>query len=407
MRPAFAIAACACLAAFAAHAAAPVAPLANQTVTLDGTPLGSAIANRSSVPTILYDAATATYHLWVEAADESGSGVVATDFDPLRISSFRHATSTDGVAFTSTGALSFSGNPFASTIFGSTFGEPPWIYPRASVWNGSYRLMMWTFNDFFSGTPYPGVFGDYDYNISFNDIGADPGQTSLVHRGPVGPVPGTIPGETAGAFGIVDGVMYYDNNSTLGRAAITDNGISAFPSGYDTGPWQVTGTNASVADPLTPLGLIACEFSGGTVYVHNSARVLDNGDGTLGWFFSLRNCDGTRHDAQVYYMESADGGQSWSAPVGIFAGAATIGGNSLASGYSVADVVLVRGTRVIYFNAQDSEGNLVVGAAPPAPVPTGPAVPMPIAPWLPATLAAAIAALGALALRRCSRPFAR
>ena len=63
-----------------------------------------------------------------------------------------------------------------------------------------------------------------------------------------------IYGQTAGHFGIVNGVMYYDNNSALGRAALTDNGTVVFPAAYGTGPWQVTATNAAVATPLASLG---------------------------------------------------------------------------------------------------------------------------------------------------------
>ena len=56
---------------------------------------------------------------------------------------------------------------------------------------------------------------------------------------------------------------------------------------------------------MPQLGYVACQFSGNT-YVHNDARVLDNGDGTLGWIFTLRNCDGSRKSQQIYYMQSAD-----------------------------------------------------------------------------------------------------
>lgn len=47
-------------AALPASAVPPVVPAANPIVTLDGVPLGSAIAFRSGYPTILYDAATRT-----------------------------------------------------------------------------------------------------------------------------------------------------------------------------------------------------------------------------------------------------------------------------------------------------------------------------------------------------------
>ena len=301
-----------CLLGASAWAGPPVVNGSNALLTLDGTPLGTAIAARSSYPTILYDSASATYHMWVAMVDETGGGATGPDFYPLRIAGYVHATSTNGTSFTKTGTLSLAGNPFAAQIFGSAYGEPPWFYPKASVWNGSYTLFMWTINGFFG----PPSLGDYNYNISVNGIGADPSLLVLTHEGPVGPIGNGIAGQTAGIYGVVNGVMYYDNNSLLGRAAITDNGPQPFPSAANTGPYRVTGSNTAVADPLTPLGFVACQFAGGNTYVHNDARVIDNGNGTLGWFFTLRNCDGSRKSQQIYYMESADGGLTWSAARG-------------------------------------------------------------------------------------------
>lgn len=392
------------LAPSAARATVPVGPLANQQITLDGTPLGSAIALRSSVPTVVYDASGATWHMWVQVADETGSGDAGPDFYSLRIASYRHATSSDGIAFTTVATLSFAGNPFAATIYGSAYGEPPWIYPKVSVWNGRYTLGLWTFNDFFSLTGYPGVFGDYNYNMSLNDIGVSPANASLTHLGPVGAVPGNgIYGQTAGIFGIVNGVMYYDNNSLLGRAALTDNGTAVFPAAYGTGPWQATGTSTAVATPLVSLGIPDCSQAGGA-YVHNSARVIDNGDGTLGFFFTLRNCiDGSRRDFQVYYMESADNGQTWGPATGIFSGAPTIGGFTLFTGITLADVAVVGGQRIVYFNAYDAAGNLIVGAMPPVARPRAAPQPVPAStPGSLALLALVLLASAAVANRRRS-----
>jgi hypothetical protein len=358
-----------CIAGGAA-AGPPIVPGTNALLTLDGIPLGSTIASRSSYPTILYDSAGATYHMWVAVVDETSPGATGPDFYPLRIAGYRHASSTNGTTFATTGTLSFAGSPFAAQIYGSAYGEPPWFYPKAALWNGRYTLFMWTINGFFG----PPSLGDYNYNISANDVGTNPAALALTHEGPVGTVPANgIAGQSAGIFGVVNGVMYYDNNSLLGRAAITDNGPQAFPVAASTGPWQVTGTNAAVADPLTPLGLVACQFSGGNTYVHNDARVIDNSDGTLGWIFTLRNCDGSRKSQQIYYMQSADNGLTWSNPVGIVTGPVTIGGVTPAGGFALSDVVVVNGQRVVYFNAADAQGVLHVGGAPPsaasAPVP--------------------------------------
>jgi len=352
-----------------ASASPPVVPSANALLTLDGVPLGTMVASRSSYPTILYDGAGATYHMWVAIADETPPGTTGTDFYPLRIAGYRHAVSANGTAFVTTGTLSFAGNPFAAQIYGSAYGEPPWFYPKASVWNGRYTLFMWTINGFFG----PPSLGDYNYNVSANDIGLNPSVLALTHEGPVGAVPANgIAGQSAGIFGVVNGVMYYDNNSLLGRAAIADNGPQTFPAAAGTGPWRVTGANTAVADPLTPLGLVACQFAGGNTYVHNDARVIDNGDGTLGWIFTLRNCDGSRKSQQIYYMQSADNGLTWSPPVGIVTGPVAIGGVAPAGGFSLSDVVMVNGQRVVYFNAADAQGVLHVGGAPPLPAAASP-----------------------------------
>jgi hypothetical protein len=383
--------------ASAAVATAPVLPATNKQITLDGVPLGTAIANRSSYPTVLYDGASATYHMWVGTTDETPPGTSGADFYALRIASFRHATSTDGIAFTTTGTLSFAGNPFATTIFGSAYGEPPWIYPKAALWNGRYTLFLWTINGFFG----PPSLGDYNYDISVNDVGLAPANLALGHYGPLGPVPGNgIAGQSAGAFGVVNGVIYYDNNSLLGRSTLTDNGAQPFPATANTGPWRATGSNSAVADPLTALGLIACQFVNGDTYLHNDARVIDNGDGTLGFFFTLRNCDGSRKSQQIYYMESANNGISWGTPVGIVSSTVTIGGQAPAGGFSLSDVVVVKGQRIVYFNYPVASGDLIVGALPPASIQTV-SVPVPIdARWMLATLVAGLAGLAALALRR-------
>ena len=381
-----------------AWAGPPIVPSTNALTTLDGVPLGTAVAARSSYPTILYDAPSATYHMWVAVVDETPPGTSGPDFYPLRISGYRHATSADGATFTTTGTMSFAGSPFATQIFGSAYGEPPWFYPKAAVWNGRYTLAMWTINGFFG----PPSLGDYNYNISFDDVGPNPSVLALTHEGPVGAVPENgIAGQSAGIFGIVNGVMYYDNNSLLGRAAITDNGSQPYPAAAATGPWRVTGVNSAVADPLTPLGLVACQFAGGNTYVHNDARVLDNGDGTLGWVFTLRNCDGSRKSQQIYYMQSADNGLSWSAPVGIVTGPVTIGGVTPIGGFALSDVVMVNGQRVVYFNAADALGQLHVGAAPPPSV-TVSAVPS-INPILLLLTACALLAAGCFRLARRPR----
>lgn len=369
----------------AAPAAVPAGPAANQQITLDGSPLGSAIAFRSSAATIQY--VGGVYHMWVQVQDEG----TAAD---LRVAGYRHATSTDGVSFLTQGTLSFAGDPFAATIYGSAFGEPPWIYPRATAGGSGVTFQFWTYN-----TP-PDDTGDYNYNLSVNTIGAV-NDLALTHYGPVGPSGNGILGNTAGGWGIAGGNMYYDNNSVLGRTPLTlTSPPGPFPATAGTGPYFATASNVPAYAPLTSLGLSPCHL-GGTVYVHNGARVVDNGDGTLGFFFTLRNCDGSRYANQVYYAESSDNGVSWGTPVGIYPGGVTIGGQAVGSGFALADVVVVNGLRIIYFSAYDDSDNLIVGALPPAPPPRN-AAPVPAS--SPASLALlAFLLLGAAAVVRRRR----
>lgn len=388
---AVALAAAVILASTLGHATVPTPPAANQQITLDGVPLGAPTAFRSSYPTIQF--VGGTYHMWVQVQDEG-------DNTDLRVAGYRHATSSNGIAFTTQGTLSFAGNPFAATIYGSAFGEPPWIYPRATIAGAGATFQFWTHNTA------PDVTGDYNYNLSINTI-ASVNDLALTHYGPVGPVATGIPGQTAGGWGIAGGAMYYDNNSSLGRAPLALSGPGPFPATAGTGPYFATGTNVPVFDPLTPMGLIPCHLPGGTAYVHNGARVLDNGDGTLGFFFTVRNCDGTRYANQVYYSESADNGLGWSNPVGIFPGGVTIGGGAVAGGFALADVVVANGVRVVYFNATDASSNLVVGAMPPTPVAPVAAKPVPASTPASLALLAFLVAASAVWLAHRRRAFAR
>jgi hypothetical protein len=67
-------------------------------------------------------------------------------------------------------------------------------------------------------------------------------------------VPGNgIAGQSNGPWGMVNGVFYYENNGSLGRAELTNNGVVAFPSDQSTGPWHFTGTNAPVKDLINTI----------------------------------------------------------------------------------------------------------------------------------------------------------
>ena len=320
-------------------AAAPVTTNAFSAVTLDGVRLGTDLdaSNLSLFPSVVYDPATAVYHMWVLAgASQAVEGI-------------RHATSSDGVHFVSTGNLSFAGgNPFP--VNGAP-AEPPFVFPRVAKLGSDWKLLLWTHND-----P-SGITGDYNYNESVNDIGPDPGTLAVVHQGPVYPTNGTGTfGQTTGPFGMVDGKLYVADDRPGGISKWSYN---------DTTPPSVDTPADHYQDLITGTGYVYFLTNPGNplaVYVHNIGRVLDQGDGTLGVYYSLRFPDGSRVDKQIYYAESPDGGQSWSSPVGIFANgdAVRVDGAPNQFAFSHPEVALVGARRVLYFSTKAADGQFVV-----------------------------------------------
>ena len=379
-------------------AAAPAPPAATFVLTLDGVALAAPPrSGRILAPTLHYDPATRTLHLWVLTVGEPGE----------LLHNMKHATSVDGIHFTSTGSMSYVGTPWAGTPWG-TIGEPAMIYPRIAVLNGRYKLLNWTYN----AQAGQGPWGDYNYNINVNDIGTDLNHLAVTHEGPLGPGSGGIPGQTAGAWGVVNNVLYFENNFFIGRAALTELPLGTPltpPSTGGTGPYRVTGTAATVFDLVhslpAPLAPAKNCFDAGTptFYVHNAARVLANPDGTLGIVYSVRDCaTGARVAPELFYTESADNGLHWSPPVGIFNGAPVlVNGVATTGKFAVADVFVADGLRYVYFSTTDAGGNLVVvgaGLPPPSP-PVATVVPVNNA-WALALVTLLLAALGIGSLRR-------
>ena len=300
--------------------AAPVYSNNFAAVTLDGVRLGTDTdpSNYSMFPSVVYDAQSGLFHMWVASSSA------------LSIEGLRHATSADGVHFISDGNLSFAGgSPFP--IYGAPV-EPQFEFPRAAKVGADWKLAIWTENGA------PGQFGDYNYNESVNDIGVDPSTLAVTHQGPVYPTNGAGTfGQTTGPFGFVDGKLYVADDRP--------GGISKWTYG-DTTPPSVTTPADMSQDLITGTGYVYFLTHPGDplgVYVHNVGRVLDQGDGTLGVYYSLRHPDGSRVDRQIYYAQSSDGGQTWSAPVGIFAwgDAVRVDGSDTVEYFSHPEVTLV------------------------------------------------------------------
>ncbi len=312
-------------------------------VTLDGVRLGTDLdaSNLSLFPSVVYDPATAVFHMWVIAGATQS------------VEDIQHATSSDGVHFVSTGSLSFAGgNPFPAN--GAPV-EPLFVFPRVAKLGSDWKLLLWTHND-----PTPGVTGNYNYNESVNNIGTDIATLAVVHQGPVYPTNGTGTfGQTTGPFGMVGGKLYVADDRPGGISKWSYNDTT--PPSVDTPPdhYQdlITGTGYVyfLTNPGDPLA----------VYVHNIGRVLDQGDGTLGVYYSLRHPDGSRVNKQIYYAESGDNGQSWSTPVGIFADGAAVlvDGAPNQFEFSHPEVTLAGARRVLYFSTKAADGQSVVATS--------------------------------------------
>jgi hypothetical protein len=359
-----------------AGAAVPTPGDSFSAVRVDGVALGSELgALRSLAPAIAYDAGT--FHLWYATVDDTNN-----DCTPLPISVYRHASSADGVNFVSDGNLSFAGgDPFAS---GSPWGAganspvgPPVLYPFVARQGGEWRFFSWSCNNQTGGYP-PPDFGDFNYSESVASFGASLSSLTLTHLGPVGPAPGNgIFGQTIGCWGLVAGYLYCEDDTlngggAVGRAAYADGSPVAPPATAFTGPWaaSVSG-HVSLKDLITPIPGYSAPASGegeALAYAHNLGRVIDNGDGTLGLVFGIRDYPtGTRPEKQVYYSESADGGATWSDPVGVFADGnlVTVDGLGSLSGFNPAEFVpLGGGARSLYINLQDENGRWVVAGQP-------------------------------------------
>ena len=107
-----------------------------QSVRVSGQKLGTQYTpgGASLEYTVVYDSVSRLYHLWCF----TGPGGLA------KMSQIQHAISTDGISFTPTGFMSYAAAPnFAG--FGAT-GEPDYQFPRAVLYAGSWRLLLWTPN---------------------------------------------------------------------------------------------------------------------------------------------------------------------------------------------------------------------------------------------------------------------
>ncbi len=354
-----AIAACAFVGQMAS--AAPPAFRTNTCpLKLDGTRIGSALTPGGSSlrNTIAYEASTKLYHFWGFAEDDQNFPSVASSLRAVV-----HATSADGLHFTSDSNLSYAFGSASYTSYGATI-DPPLDFFRAvfDTDTGTWKLFNWTENDQVSNPS----FGSYDYNTSVNDLGTQASTTSVLHQGPL---LSPAAGNHVGTFGLVDGLIYLRVDTATGG-----NGQFAYTDGIQpaTGPelneadlyagtpycWFLA-SGCGTSDPRTP------------AYVHNVGRTLRQTDGTLGTYYTFRDATtAARLDKQIWYIESGDNGVTWSAPAGVFAdgSAITIDGQPLdadagSANFSSIDTVQARNVCRAYFSTQDANGDFVMVSA--------------------------------------------
>ena len=312
----------------------------------DLTPEGSSLRN-----TIVYEPLTKLYHFWGFAADDQHW--------PSAASSLRavvHATSSDGLHFTSDSNLSYSFGSASYTTYGATV-DPPLDFLRAAynTDSGTWKLFAWTENINNNGGP---NVGQYNYNTSVNDLGSVAGTTAVLHQGPM---TGTYVGNEVGAFGLVDGTLFLREDADGNNAQLI----------YTDGIPPAAGAVLSAPDLYagTPYcwGLTCGAANPNAAYVHSVGRTLRQTDGTLATYYAFRHWDGSRADKQVWYVASTDNGATWSAPARVFAdgNALTIDGQPTATDGFFSSVESVQTPNIcrMYFSTKDASGNYVMVSA--------------------------------------------
>ena len=322
-------------------------------VGTDLTPGGSSLRN-----TIVYEPWTRLYHFWGYSADDPSFPSTAS-----ALTAVIHATSNDGIHFTTDARLRKAVGSASYATFGADL-DPPLDFLRAAFeeQGGTWKLFAWTENNQVVSPS----FGQYNYNTSVNDLGTLAGNTSIVHQGPLNT---PVAGNHVGAFGLVDGLLYLRVDTATGGNGQFD---------YMDGIQPSTGAELHEADLFTdtPYCWFLVPGCGSTdprvpAYVHNVGRTLRQTDGSLGTYYTFRNAStAARLDKQIWYVESSDNGVNWSLPAGVFAdgNAITIDHQPLdaaagTANFSHAEVTQAANVCRAYFSTQDADGKFVTVSA--------------------------------------------
>lgn len=355
---------CAFLVAAACASSVAAAPPAFRTtacpVKLDGVRVGTdlTVGNSSLRNSIAYEPATKLYHFWGFAADDANFPSTAS-----ALPSVLHATSRDGLHFSSDAQLSYDVGAAPYTNYSATI-DPPLDFFRAVFdgASGTWKLLNWSENDQLS----PSRWGQYNYNTSVNDLGTVAGNTSVVHQGPLNT---PVAGNHVGAFGLVDGIVYLRVDTGGGGAGQFAYSDALPPS---TGA-QLAEVDLYTGTPYCWVIAPGCGSSDPRIpaYVHNVGRTLRQTDGSLATYYTFRDAaTSARLDKQLWYVESNDDGVTWSAPAGVFAdgNAITIDGQPLdaapgSANFSSVEVVENLNVCRAYFSTQDANGKYVMVSA--------------------------------------------
>jgi hypothetical protein len=382
--------------------AAPVPfPLQTNSVKLDGVALGQPLhpASLNSLRyTVTFNPADGRYHLWV-----LDGGDTQTPAD-MQVADITHATSVDGVNFSSLGKLNPPANWWTQIPGVGATAEPSVNFLRVDKVGSEWLLTIWSPNEINTGL--------YNYNANVWSIGSDINNLDIVQHGPLPTLSDTPPGpggDFVGSFGMVNGKIYLRQDTPYNAGPpVTGGGIGRYIYTDGTRPGLSPIFGTSEADMFSgtpycwPLGNPNPCTSPQASYVHNSGRVIAQ-VGTIGAYYSFRDfTTEARQDKQIWFVESADDGLTWSAPTGMYGNgnAVTVDGLANAGNFSSPELTAARSGIRVYFSTADNSGNFVVVTGPPdAPVV---AVVAPVPALSPLALAslAILVALGALGLRR-------
>ncbi len=362
-------------------ASAPI-PFPTQTtpVRLDGTPLGAPLhpSSQNSLRfTIALNPVDGVFHLWVL---NGGDTQAPTN---MQVADITHATSADGRSFVARGKLDPPAGWWTQIPGVGASVEPSVGFLRADLLGGQWYLTIWSPNE--TGT------GRYNYNANVWSIGADVNNLNIVQRGPLpslSDLPAGPGGNMVGSFGMANGAIYlrqdtqFDSGSPvappnggggLGRYAYTDGTRPSVSAIWGTSEANLfAGTAYCWVLPNGGPNPCTANPAANPSYVHNAGRVAPQG-GALGAYYTFRDAStGARQERQIFVVESADNGATWSAPAGVYArgSGVLVDGLPNAANFSSPEIA---GQRP-YFSTADACGNMLVVTAEDPAQPRGPTI---------------------------------